>query len=167
MTTDLLQVDYFYRATIAQNYIKDVLSQLELIREEFVTYKLFYTEFHRKKFHEVEDFIRKLLTAEKCIKENVDLVFNHFDYKFDDLTILLDNIKCLKERVSFCLEILFDHIYAMNYYINIRLPNYKEVPSSLSSRCQDVLLMQHLVKLGKMVAKSKLDFGSLYSDVKE
>ena len=48
MTTDLLQVDYFYRATIAQNYIKDVLSQLELIREEFVTYKLFYTEFHHK-----------------------------------------------------------------------------------------------------------------------
>ena len=57
MTTDLFQVDYFYKATIAQNYIKDVLSQLELIREEFVTYKLFYTEFHRKKFHEVEDFI--------------------------------------------------------------------------------------------------------------
>ena len=159
MSSNFNQVQYFYKATFGQNYIKDVVSQLQMIREEFDMYKHFFDEFHQK-FHKVEEFITKHASAQKCIKIYADLIFSQFEYEFKQsgyrsTSLLFANIRNLKAHISFWLNYLVDHTFDMLYDIIHKLPHQIQ---PLSSKCQELFLRLHHEKLEKMMVHAESNF---------
>ena len=150
----MFQLQYFCIGTFTQNYIKRLLSQLELMEEEFVRYRIFFSDYPK-----FEELIKKVESSQISIKVNTDLIFTQFDYEFNLYQIrgryqFLDGFKNLKSNLAFCIASLKFRVV----FIKRQLEMPYKKPATLKLHCQHAYLDLILSNLHNMVQSLKFDF---------
>ena len=141
----LIQHSYIRECT--QNYIKDLLSRLEAMNKELITFGVFFSQ-----VPQFEELKQSFQSAQICIHKNMDLVLSQFDYAIYKYELreanlhLLDNMRNLKHNLRFYIDSLFFRVHNIMNHPQLKMP--KKEPSSLTLHCQQACLQQHRVRLG-------------------